>query len=251
LHDLLGNALILPPLRDHRDQIPALARHFCKICGACAKNCPYDAIKLNLRLPGHELWEVRHVRTGTGFLVLGLIGGLLSDMLTRTPLYDRITTSVSASAMLNYTMVYLGIIVGVNLLTVLAAALSHRVYRERFLENYSRFALALLPLTCMGVLAFHTHYFLNLGAQLPTLLSQYFSINAVQGLTMEVPREPTLSVQQILIGVGLLWTLITMYLLGRLSPRGRYPRRLGIVPHAVVALILTGVLISVIQQATK
>ncbi len=38
------------------------SNQFCKICGNCVKNCPYDSVKLNLRIPGSELGEVRHVR---------------------------------------------------------------------------------------------------------------------------------------------------------------------------------------------
>lgn len=225
------------------------SNHFCKICARCLKNCPYDAIKLNLRPPGNELWEMRHVRTGTGFLVLGLMGGWMSDMLTRLPSYGWLTSWIPGPGIVKFTAVFAGIIAGLNLLCMAAAALSHRVYKEGFLENYARFALALLPLTCMGFLAFHTYYLVELVTHFPVLLSQEFHITAFGDSAVEVPRRVTLHVQYVLLGIGLAWTLVTMYRLGRSSPRGRYPARLGIVPHAVVALICAGVLIVVMMAA--
>ena len=87
------------------------SNQFCKICGSCAKNCSHDAIRLNLRIPGYELGEVRYVRTGTGFLVLGLIGGLLSDILTRIPWFNDLTGWVPGTFMARFTVVFVGIIV--------------------------------------------------------------------------------------------------------------------------------------------
>jgi len=223
------------------------SNQFCKICGNCAKNCPYDAIRLNLRVPGRELGEVRHVRTGTGFLVLALSGGLLSDMLTRTSWYESYSAWVPGPGIVKFTVLYLGLTMGVNILGLAAAGLSHRVFRERFLENYSRFALSMLPLTCMGFLAFHMYFLLNLGPQVFALLGQYFGIGALAGFNAAVPREIIAVMQEMLVALGLIWTLITMYRLGTSTPRGRYPRRLGIVPHACVSIILATALIVVIR----
>jgi len=218
------------------------SNQFCKICGNCAKNCPYDAVRLNLRIPGLELGEVRHVRTGTGFLVLSLSGALFSDMFTRVPWYDSVTAWLPGPGVLKFTVVYISLILAVNAVALAAAMLSHRAFRERLLENYSRFALSLLPLTCLGFLAFHTHYLLTLGPQMLALAGQYFGIEALGGPVPTVPKGTIRMIQQVLIACGLAWTLVTMYRLGRSSPRGQYKRRWGILPHAVVAILLTVVL---------
>lgn len=225
------------------------SNHFCKICASCLKNCPYGAIRLNLRMPGNELWEMRHVRTGTGFLVLGVMGGWLSDMLTRLPSYHELAAWVPGPGIVKFTVVFVGIIAGLNLLCMAAAAFSHRVYGERFFENYARFALALLPLTCMGFFAFHAYYLVELVAHLPALLSDSLNITAFGHSAIEVPRGVTLSAQYFLLGIGLAWTLVSMYRLGRSPARGRYPRRVGIVPHALVALICAGILTLVMRAA--
>ena len=226
------------------------SNQFCRICGNCAKNCPYDAIRLNLRAPGYELGEVRHVRSGTGFLVLGLMGALLSDMLTRVPWYKEITSVLPGSPAVKFTFVYISLILAVNLLAVAAATISHRMFRERFLENYSRFALSLLPLTCAGLLAFHLRYFMTLVPQIFGVMGWYFSIGTTDSLAWSFPQQLTLLIQQALVGLGLLWTLITMHRLGGPSARGRYGKRLGVLPHTFVAGVFAGLLTLVFRAAS-
>lgn len=214
------------------------SNHFCKICGACAKNCPHDAIKLNLRPPGCELGEVRYVRTGTGFLVLGLIGGLLSDTVTKVPFFEHISFWLSWPYAAKFTLIFFTFITVVNLVFMSAVFFSHRVFRERFFENYSRFALALLPLTCMGFLAFHIYYLLTAGPDILSLMGQYFGLHSFSGDATEgISKNVIFVIQLILIIIGLFWTLVTMLRLAGSTPRRRYHRRLGIVPHAIVSIL--------------
>ncbi len=215
------------------------SNQFCKICGNCVKNCPYEAVKLNLRIPGLELGEVRHVRTGTGLLVLSLYGALFSDMLTRVSWYDPLTSWMNGSGIAKFTVVYLGSILAVNALALASASLSHRAFRERFWENYSRFALSLLPLICAGFLAFHTYYLLALSPQMLTLLGEYFGIKVLGCSVLNIPTEFIRMIQQFIIAVGSVWTLITMYRLGHSSPTGQFRRRWGVLPYFVVAIVLT------------
>jgi polyferredoxin len=215
------------------------SNQFCKICGNCVKTCPYDAVKLNLRAPGRELSEVRHVRTGTGFLALSLNAALLSDILTRVPWYNQVTAWLPGSGALKFTVVYVVLILAVNLLALAAAVMSHRAFREGFQGNYSRFGLSLLPLTCAGFLAFHAHYLLTLGPQILTLLGQYSGVAISSGATMTVPTWIVRIIQQAIIACGSAWTLITMYRLARSSARMRYRAPWEVLPHMLVAMILT------------
>lgn len=215
------------------------SNHFCKICASCVKNCKLDAIMLNVRIPGDELGEVRHVRTGTGFLVLGLCGALITDLFLRTPHYEHLVSWLAWPQVATFTFSYLGVILGVNLLSLGATALSRRTFRERFLENYSRFALSLLPLAAMGLLAFHLHYFFTVGAKAPGLIGQYFGIASLEGSNPVMPTAGSLLVQHLLIVTGLGWSLITMCRLGRWSRNARvFAVPLGVLPHALVACLL-------------
>jgi CRP-like cAMP-binding protein len=224
------------------------SNQFCKICGNCVKNCPHGAVRLNLRIPGNELGEVRHVRTGTGFLVLSLNGALLADILTRVPWYDRMMSWAPGSPSVKFTFLYLVLILGVNILVLAAATLSHRAFRERLSENYSRFALSLLPLTCLGFLAFHVFYLFSLGPQMLDLLGRYLGMDGFLVKQPLVPQGFIRVVQEVSVAFGLLWTLITMFRLGRSSPRGAFRRRWGVLPHAItavgLALALAGAMIT-------
>ncbi|MFH0957210.1 MAG: sigma 54-interacting transcriptional regulator [Pseudomonadota bacterium] len=224
------------------------SNQFCKICGSCVKNCSHDAIKLNLRLPGYELGEVRYVRTGTGFLVLGLMGGLLADTLTRMPFYNGMSAYVAQG--MKFTVLFVGSITAVNLIFMSAVLVSHKFYREKFSENYSRFALAMLPLTCMMFLAFHVYYLLTLGPQMVALVSQYFGgYDTVTSHIIQIPNKLILLAQVVLIILGLIWTLITAYRVGLSTPRGKYARRIGIIPHAAFSVLVAFTFVRVIKTA--
>ncbi len=225
------------------------SNQFCKICGNCVKSCPYNAINLNVRIPGHELGEVRHVRTGTGFLVLALNGALLSDIITRTPLYDKLTDWLPVSGTLKFTLIYIGFIAAVNAIALIASLLSHHAFRERYWENYSRFALSLLPLTCAGFLAFHLYYFFTLWPDLLQLLGKYSGVDALAGSVSSVSGSFITRVQQIVIVGGCLWSLVTMSRLGASSPRGRFRRRWGVLPHIALDIILAGLLLMAMMNA--
>ncbi|MDD3471889.1 MAG: sigma 54-interacting transcriptional regulator [Syntrophaceae bacterium] len=225
------------------------SNQFCKLCGNCVKNCPHSAIRLNLRIPGYELGEVRYVRAGTGFLVLGLIGGLLSDMLTRGSWFDGMFLWASDNFMLRFTILFVGLIASVNIVSMIAVALSHRMFKERFWENYSRFALALLPLTALSFLAFHAFYLFSMGPQILGLLAQYLGIDGTPIPTGNVVSTSTIFFfQMIFIITGLVWTLITIYRLGIAAPVSAFSRNIGILPHVIFAVLVAATFTAVIQN---
>jgi hypothetical protein len=52
-----------------------------------------------------------------------------------------------------------------------------------------------------------------------------------------------------MIGAGLLWTMITMYRLGRSGRAGKYSMIMGIVPHAVISMLVAGAFVTIIKSA--
>jgi len=214
------------------------SNRLCTLCGTCVKNCPHGAINLNLRVPGSEIWEIRHTNAGTAFLVIGMIGGLFSEMVSKMPFYGSISMVLPLSPIPRFTVVFIAVLVAMNVMLVLAAQVSSRIYGERFRENYSRHGLALLPLALTAFMAFHIYYLVNLGVQLPTLLSHNFDFAVFRGLIVTVPPEVTRFIQLTLIYVGLAWSLIIMYRLGRASREKNLKIVAGLLPHAALALFL-------------
>lgn len=214
------------------------SNRLCKLCGICLKNCRHGAWNLNLRIPGRELWEIRHTNVGTAFLVLGMMGGLLSEMFGKTSIYETVTAFLPLPEIGRFTVFFLVVLVAVNLLLCIATALSYRVYGDTFQENYSRYGLSLLPLALAAFMSFHLYYLVNLGVQLPILAGERFDFELFRKLVITVPEAWTHALQQLVVWVGLLWSLNVIYRLGRASHERLSTALLGILPHAAAALLL-------------
>lgn len=135
-------------------------------------------------------------------------------------------------------MVFLAVITVVNLMLVLAAFLSHPFFGQSFVDNYSGYGIALLPLALTSFMAFHM-YFINVGVQLPLLMSETFDFAIFRQLVIHVPASVTHLVQQTLIWIGLVWSTFLMYRLAvQNDPRLRDSLG-GMLPHAVLAVVFT------------
>ncbi|MGC8603568.1 MAG: 4Fe-4S binding protein, partial [Desulfomonilaceae bacterium] len=219
----------------------------CRLCGQCVKNCPHSAITLNLRLPGEEIWQIGQRHTGTAFLVLGMIGGLFSEMVRKMPEYKSLAFHVSLSPVIFFTMVFFTIIFGLNMMTLISAQMSRQIFRDSLRQNYARFGLALLPLTLTCFAAFHVYYFINLGVQIPLLISRYFDIEILRSLIITVQPATTRFVQYSLILIGLAWTLVTDFNLGQWSDKSWSKKFLGLAPHAFVGLTISFLMIKAVN----
>jgi DNA-binding NtrC family response regulator/ferredoxin len=219
------------------------SNRFCKLCGACVKNCPHSAIHLNLRIPGKEIWEMRHTNTWTAFLIIGMLGGLLNELIHGTSIYKWLTAPWDLPEIVKFTIVFAGVLLVVNVLLALATALSRKIYDDTFEENYARYGLAFLPLTLCAFIAFHIYYLINLGVQLPILVSETFQFEIFRQLIITVPPAVTLFIQQVLIWIGLLWSLMIMYRLGRSSHEKLFSALRGVLPHAALAIALAMILL--------
>ena len=215
------------------------SNRLCKLCGICVKNCPYDAITLNLRFPGREIWENRQPMAGTAFLVLGMIGGLISEMSTKTPWYGFFLDRFPHAEVAAFTVLFIAIILITNLIMIMASFLSSRALHERLAENYSRYGLALLPLALTIFGAFHFYYFIHLGVHVAALLSQNFGLVVFQRLSVAMSDEWTALIQQCLIWLGLVGTLVVLYRIGRENYRANIGTFMGLMPHALLALGMT------------
>lgn len=214
------------------------SNRLCKVCGQCVKNCPHGAITLNLRAPGQEIWQHSQRHAGTAFLVLGMIGGLFSEMVSRMPEYKILAEWMPFPPILNFSIVFLVILASINGLMLLAALISRRSCGDTLRQNFARFGLAMLPLTLGSFTAFHIYYLINLGVQIPILVSKYFEIEALNSLIITVPDGVTFFLQQSVIWIGLAWTLITMYRLGLWTKKTAMDTVTSVGPHAAVAIFI-------------
>lgn len=214
------------------------SNRLCKLCATCVKNCPYGAINLNLRFPGREIWEVRQPKTGTAFLVLGMIGGLLSEMSTRTPWYESLTAILPLNPTVLFSLMYVTIIIGVNVLMILASLISSRTLEESLSASYARYSLALLPVALCSFGAFHVYFLFHLGVQASDVISHNFGIEALRGLGFTSSSQWAGTIQQFVMWLGLVWTFIILYRIGSENYELSARAIAGLLPPAIVAAAL-------------
>ena len=77
----------------------------------------------------------------------------------------------------------------------------------------------LVALDVRWFMAFHIYYLINLGIQLPILLSHNLDFDLLRRLITTVPAESTYLIQQVTILMGLAGSLTIIYLLGRVNRR--------------------------------
>lgn len=218
--------------------VPSLrSNRFCKLCASCYKNCPHSAINVNLRAPGREIWEIRQAFAVTGFLVISMFGGLLSDLLHKSAVYDTVLALLpNVPELLRFTIFFLATLAFANLLVLVSAGISSQVTGDDPKENFARYGLALLPLVLTGYMAFHLYYLINLGVYFPLVLWQMFQFEIFHQLVITVPPAWTLFFQETLIWVGIVGTLVVGYRLSRGRQANLADSLREFLPHGVVAL---------------
>ena len=229
--------------------VPSLrSNRFCKLCGSCYKNCPHSAINLNLRVPGREIWEIRQAFAVTAFLVISMFGGLLSDLLHKSVIYEKLTILLpNLPELLRFTIFFVATLAIANLLVLVSAVISSRASGDDTKENFARHGLALLPLVLTGYMAFHLYYLINLGVHFPLVLWQMFQFEIFHQLVITVPPSWTLFFQETLIWMGIVGTLVVGYHLSRGRQANLKDSLREFLPHGVVAFGLGIILIEAMK----
>lgn len=133
----------------------------CVLCCSCAKECPHDAICLDLRYPWLGLFERQTGSLAEIFFAPLLIGAVLAIRLPQLILQD--------SPLLQQTMQFSIVAGGLLLLISLSGLSSDRAVRQR---RFHRFGIAVLPLALCGLFGVFFRELIDHGPELlPLLLS--------------------------------------------------------------------------------
>ncbi len=221
----------------------------CKICATCLKNCPHGAINLNLRVPGQELLAMQNTNTATAFLIVSMLGALLSELVSQWPSYREFVTAAAFPEAVSFTVVFTALVLAANALVGAGAVVSGRILNESVRENYNRFALALLPIALTAFFAFHVYYLINLGVQLPILLSKNFDLAIFRQLIITVPPSATFFIQKLVISLGLIWSLALVYRFSRMVEERPAAALPGALPHALVIVVIAWGVVYAIETA--
>ena len=62
----------------------------CNMCGNCVKSCPHGSLRLEVRKPTSEFWNIRKPRLDVAFLAIVLVGVVIVQNLTMLGIYPTI-----------------------------------------------------------------------------------------------------------------------------------------------------------------
>lgn len=168
----------------------------CKLCMRCIRNCPNDALRFNLRVPGREIWYL--LRMNQGFVVF--IGVALA-ILPPLTYFEHYYQGSAENWQIWFSLIYLAFITVGGLLVWFMA----QPYRTKGASTKVKAAFALIPLISAGYIAYHLKFFpgieeLLFGIAYPVASTgeNYYFISAV-----------TLS-QWFWLGMGLIFTVVAL-----------------------------------------
>ena len=162
------------------------SNQFCKMCGTCVHHCPYNAIHLDMRWPGAELWENKDPNPVTAMAIPALVGILY-------PLFLHESLRTSQNANLTFTVFYFASALGAVSLFVAACLIRGPAHFKEMLRTYG---YTYLPLAFAGHVAFLFPYLLS-------------GVKWLTSLTLEAEFHPHSTSSwplRLIIAVGILWS---------------------------------------------
>lgn len=162
------------------------SNQFCKMCGTCARNCPYHSIHLDLRWPGAEIWENKEPNLITSLSIPAFLGILF-------PLFVHEKLHSHSIGDLSFSLIYLASVLG-SVVLFMAASLSEGL--SNFKSQIRAYGFSYLPLAFTGHLALLLPYLVS---GLMGLLSFSLPGQFHHELTSSWP-------QRLILVLGILWS---------------------------------------------
>lgn len=225
--------------------VPSLrSNRMCKLCATCLKNCPHGAVSINLRIPGSEIWEVKQVISITSLLVASMLGGLISDLSHKMPVYQWFGSHLQGwPDIVVFSAFFLVVVSITDLLVAGASRISSIVSGETFRENFARYGLALLPLVLTSFMAYHLYYLIHVGIYFPIVMWENFHFEIFREMAITVSPSTTHLLQKILLTLGMVGSLTIAFQLARGKSKSLIRSIEEFLPHCVVVIVFFFVLL--------
>lgn len=195
----------------------------CNLCARCIKNCPNDAISLQIGVPTRELWLIRKPKLAESFLAMAIMGIVLVQNLTMLNVWQRAVdgirnlTGVNNSATL-FTVVFI-VAVGFPVLTLIYAA---KFTADRFGDDWRKwfatFGYALIPLDVAGHVAHNLFHLLGEGKAVWFTAMPFFGQQAPENASAALVATPMIQFLQFLIlALGAVASLYAVYRIAKIN----------------------------------
>ena len=140
----------------------------CNVCGNCAKTCPNDSIRLNLRFPTKELWFIRKPKLEEAFLAVVIMGIVFIQNITMLEVWrGTLSWLEQMTGTQNYAVTFtiafliaMGLPIGA---LSIAAFLAKKLNGDSLAQNFAKFGYAIIPLDVAGHVAHNLFHLLAEG----------------------------------------------------------------------------------------
>ncbi|MHB1345450.1 MAG: 4Fe-4S binding protein [Thermoleophilia bacterium] len=221
----------------------------CNLCGNCVKSCPHGSLRLELRTPTAELWDVRKPRVEVAVLAMVLVGVVIVQNLTMLSVWQPLLDWVggitgSGSFTLNFTLVFIAAMAAPLAAMAAVSKVSSLFGGEDVLRNFTRFGYAIIPIDLAAHMGHNLFHLLGEGLAVPRSIMEFFGGTWTYGDALL--NTPTIQVlQYLMLGAGAVATAYAAY---RIAGRGATRTNIRVLlPH--LALIAVLVLVNVYMFA--
>ena len=124
----------------------------CNMCGNCVKSCPHGSLRLEVRKPTSEFWNIRKPRLDVAFLAIVLVGVVIVQNLTMLGMYPTILEHVAMFTGTDNVNVNFTVVFAIAMVAPIAASgcrelrLASRLSGGSMLRDFTIFGYALIPL---------------------------------------------------------------------------------------------------------
>jgi len=181
----------------------------CIICGQCIKNCKYDAIHLNLRVPGAELVRDSGLNSykegfnsAIAFFIPMLIAIVMTINLRELSLYHHFSTKIN-SEFIHYTLICISFyFLCLGLIWLGAMTLKKSNPEGSPLERLVWYTCTFIPIAFAGEVANHVITFINGFGQILPMVNLHFGSYVFSILNQQASTEMVKLLQIMIIITG-------------------------------------------------
>jgi NAD-dependent dihydropyrimidine dehydrogenase PreA subunit len=221
----------------------------CHLCGNCVKNCPHDAIRISLRPPTAELWNVPQPRLPDVVLVMIVMGMVLIEHAAAlrlwNPLVEQTGTLLHLDPNASYPLIHgflltvfmLAPLAGLAVASLVSEALDDKVSLATILQNFLAFGYAMIPLALASHVALGLHRLLGWSRSVPFAFLAMMDRFPVGNHAAWLPSPTVCRIEIVVLALGIAGSWYSAWRIAR-----RHARRRPLAACLPHALLLLGVL---------
>jgi ferredoxin len=222
----------------------------CNLCGNCVKSCPHGSIRVELRKPTSEFWNIQKPRVEVSFLAIVLVGVVIIQNLTMLGVWNRVLAFVSRVTgsdyyPLNFSLVFIVAMALPIGALFLASALS-KGKGETTMQNFARYGYVLIALDLAGHMAHNLFHLLGEGLAVPRTIAELFGATWTR-TGDSIINTPTIQVlQYMMLAAGVAGSAYAVY---RIAVRnGKRGAVRAMWPHLMLLALLVAINVYMFTQ---